>query len=51
VKRLLLATLLLSSPTWALSPEAEEFIAISKQLEPVQCEKQKLRREASYRCE
>jgi hypothetical protein len=39
---LLLATAL---PAYALSPEAEEFIAVSKQLERVQCEKQKLRRE------
>ena len=29
----------------ALSSEAREFIAISKELEPVQCEKRKLRRE------
>ena len=29
----------------ALSNEAREFIAISKELEPVQCEKRKLRRE------
>jgi hypothetical protein len=28
-----------------LSPEAQEFMSISKQLEPVQCEKRKLRRE------
>jgi hypothetical protein len=28
-----------------LSPEAQEFMTISKQLEPVQCEKRKLRRE------
>ena len=36
---------LLPTPAWALSPEAQEFMAISRQLEPVQCEKQKLRRE------
>ncbi|HYY60882.1 MAG TPA: hypothetical protein VE756_05775 [Burkholderiales bacterium] len=29
----------------ALSREAEEFIAITKELEPLQCEKRKLRRE------
>jgi hypothetical protein len=29
----------------ALSPAAKEFIDIAKQLEPVQCEKRKLRRE------
>jgi len=34
-----------SSVAIALSREAQEFIAISKELEPVQCEKRKLRRE------
>ena len=28
----------------SLSPEAQEFVAITAQLEPVQCEKRKLRR-------
>jgi|SRR5581483_8020974 len=37
--------LLFPSLARALSPEAQEFMAISRQLEPVQCEKQKLRRE------
>jgi hypothetical protein len=46
VKRLLYAALLLAaSGAQALSSEAREFIAISKELEPVQCEKRKLRRE------
>ena len=36
---------LVSCNTLALSREAREFIDISKQLEPVQCEKRKLRRE------
>ena len=47
MKRLLfiLACSLAALPAHALSPEAEEFITISKQLEPLQCEKQKLRRE------
>jgi hypothetical protein len=36
---------MVTSPAWALSPEAQEFMAISRQLEPVQCEKRKLRRE------
>ena len=36
---------LFPSLAWALSPEAQEFMAISKKLEPVQCQKQKLRRE------
>ncbi len=35
----------LASPAAALTPEAKEFMAISKQLEPVQCDKRKLRRE------
>ena len=29
----------------AVTPEAKEFLEITKQLEPVQCEKRKLRRE------
>ncbi|HEX9434388.1 MAG TPA: hypothetical protein VF936_16550 [Burkholderiales bacterium] len=45
MKRIFLVTWLLSSPAWSVSPEAREFIAITKQLEPVQCEKRKLRRE------
>jgi hypothetical protein len=36
---------LLTQGALALSPQAEEFMAISKELEPVQCEKRKLRRE------
>jgi hypothetical protein len=32
-------------PAAALTSSAKEFMAISKQLEPVQCEKRKLRRE------
>jgi hypothetical protein len=35
-------------PVLALSPAAEEFMAISKQLEPVQCEKRRLRREIAF---
>ena len=30
---------------WGLSRDAQEFIEISRQLEPLQCEKRKLRRE------
>ena len=45
MKRLAFALLLLPSLARALSPEAQEFMAISRQLEPVQCEKQKLRRD------
>jgi hypothetical protein len=40
-----LAALLLASPVFALSGDAEEFMAVSKQLEPVQCEKRRVRRE------
>jgi len=34
-----------ASPAWTLSREAGEFMRISQQLEAVQCEKRKLRRE------
>jgi hypothetical protein len=34
-----------ASSSWALSPEAQEFMTISKALEPVHCERRKLRRE------
>ncbi len=30
---------------WALTPDAREFMSITKALEPVQCEKRRLRRE------
>lgn len=44
--RILITSLLLGASTcWGLSREAEEFVNISKQLEPLQCEKRKLRRE------
>jgi len=32
-------------PCWSLSSEAREFMSITKALEPVQCEKRRLRRE------
>jgi hypothetical protein len=35
---------LLSVPAFALSPAAKEFMKITAELEPVQCEKRKLRR-------
>jgi hypothetical protein len=35
----------IAAPCWALSGEAREFIEISKKLEPLQCERRKLRRE------
>ena len=34
-----------SAPVFGLSPAAQEFMAISKELEPVQCEKRRLRRQ------
>lgn len=37
--------LLVPAPGLALSAEAREFMRIAKELEPVQCEKRKLRRE------
>jgi hypothetical protein len=40
-----LVLVLLSLHARALSPEAREFMKITKALEPVQCEKRKLRRE------
>jgi hypothetical protein len=56
VKRLAFAALLLSAPAWALSPDAEEFIAILKQLEHRDAKElrsaiSRQRREAFYRCE
>ena len=36
--------LLIPMQAFALSPAAQEFMAISKELEPVQCEKRQLRR-------
>jgi hypothetical protein len=41
----LIAALSLAAPALALTSEAQEFIAISQELEPVQCEKRRLRRE------
>ena len=36
---------LVSLPAHALSPAAQEFMSITKELEPAQCEKRQLRRE------
>ena len=44
MKALLLAWLV-CLPAHALSPAAQEFISVTKELEPVQCEKRQLRRE------
>ena len=35
----------LLSPAWALSPQAREFMQITKEIEPAQCEKRRLRRQ------
>lgn len=40
-----LAALLLPLSAAAITPQAEEFLRIAKELEPVHCEKRKLRRE------
>jgi hypothetical protein len=37
--------LLIPVPLFALTPAAQEFLSITKQLEDVQCEKRRLRRE------
>lgn len=43
--RLVLVLLILPLPALALSPAAKEFMSIVKELEPVHCQKRKLRRE------
>jgi hypothetical protein len=43
VRRLLVSFAFLAAPALALTPEAKEFLEITRQLEPVQCEKRKLR--------
>lgn len=46
MKRVLLFLGVLASlPAFGLSAAAQEFMALSRELEPVQCEKRKLRRE------
>jgi hypothetical protein len=44
----LLLGMFIAVPVLALSPAAEEFMAISKELEPVQCAKRRLRREIAF---
>ena len=41
----LLLVWMMAAPAHALSPAAQEFMSITKELEPVQCEKRQLRRE------
>ena len=48
MKRLLLALALVTLPVMALSPAAKEFMEISARLEPVQCDKRKLRRAIAF---
>jgi hypothetical protein len=43
--RAVFAFLLAVTPAAAMTPEGKEFLGILKQLEPVHCEKRKLRRE------
>ena len=45
IRLALLIAALAAFPAMAITPEAKEFIAISKKLETVQCEKRRLRRE------
>ena len=45
IRSLIFLGMFLPAPVFALSPAAQEFMNISKQLEPVQCQKRKLRRE------
>jgi hypothetical protein len=40
--------LLAAFPSWGLSPEAQEFMKITQELESVQCEKRKLRRQIAF---
>jgi hypothetical protein len=42
---LLWIVVFLAAPASALTPEAQEFMRISNELEPVQCEKRRLRRQ------
>jgi len=44
LRRAALALLLAATPVAAMTPEGREFADILKQLEPVHCEKRKLRR-------
>jgi hypothetical protein len=48
MRRLLLALLFAPLPALALSPQAQEFVDITAKLEPVQCEKRKLRRAIAF---
>jgi hypothetical protein len=45
ITTLILPAALTAAPCWGLSGEAREFIELSRKLEPLQCERRKLRRE------
>ena len=45
MRRFFILALVLPSPASALSPAAQEFMSITQELESVQCEKRKLRRQ------
>ena len=45
MRLVIVLALLAPAPAQALSAEAKEFLQINKELEPVQCEKRRLRRE------
>jgi hypothetical protein len=47
-RRAALALFLAATPAAAVTPEGREFADILKQLEPVHCEKRKLRREIAF---
>jgi len=47
-RRAALALLLAVTPAAAMTPEGREFLDILKELEPVHCEKRKLRREIAF---
>jgi hypothetical protein len=44
-RAVLVVFLFMNIESWALSPEAREFMDITRQLEPVQCEQRRLRRQ------
>ena len=45
MRRALLVLLLAPPPALALSPAGQEFMTITRELEPVQCQKRQLRRQ------
>jgi len=48
LRRAVLAFFVAAAPAAAMTPEGREFADILKQLEPVHCEKRKLRREIAF---